>query len=178
MQLSTRQIRVYTLAALLSPGKPVATTKIISSLECSEPTLTRVLKELREAYGAEIKYSKSNRAYQMTERGQLDNKTIRRMREALVVNEERMHQEITSRVRLDKDKKKSVSLSLKMLTLRKIDRLSRLNKSTRSDAVELLVDNFIEQLIQKISAENKKANLLSVSIRYALSYRIVNDAFP
>ncbi|EOY9126062.1 tellurium resistance protein TerW [Providencia stuartii] len=124
MQLSTRQIRVYTLAALLSPGKPVATTKIISSLECSEPTLTRVLKELREA---------------------------------LVANEERMHQEITSRVRLDKDKKKSVSLSLKMLTLRKIDRLSRLNKSTRSDAVELLVDNFIEQLIQKISAENKKS---------------------
>lgn len=157
MQLSTRQIRVYTLAALLSPGKPVATTKIISSLECSEPTLTRVLKELREAYGAVIKYSKSNRAYQMTERGQLDNKTIRRMREALVANEERMHQEITSRVRLDKNKKKSVSLSLKMLTLRKIDRLSRLHKSTRSDVVELLVDNFIEQLIQKISAENKKS---------------------
>ncbi|HEP0305797.1 tellurium resistance protein TerW [Providencia hangzhouensis] len=157
MQLSTRQIRVYTLAALLIQKKQVATAKIISSLECSEPTLTRVLKELRESYGAEIKYSKSNRSYQMTERGQLDNKTIRRMREALVANEEKIHQEITSRVRLDKDKKKSVSLSLKMLTLRKIDRLSRLNKSTRSDSVELLVENFIEQLIKKVSVENNSS---------------------
>ncbi|HEM7134314.1 tellurium resistance protein TerW [Providencia hangzhouensis] len=157
MQLSTRQIRVYTLATLLIQKKQVATAKIISSLECSEPTLTRVLKELRESYGAEIKYSKSNRSYQMTERGQLDNKTIRRMREALVANEEKIHQEITSRVRLDKDKKKSVSLSLKMLTLRKIDRLSRLNKSTRSDSVELLVENFIEQLIKKVSVENNSS---------------------
>lgn len=155
MQLSTRQVRVFTLATLLSPGKKVPTIKIISALECSEPTLTRVLKEIRDSYGAEIKYSKSSRAYQMIERGQLDNKALRRMREALSANEELRHHGMTSRVYLDKDKKKSVSLSLKMSALRKIDRLSYLTNSTRSEAVELLVDNYIEHLIQAISEKSE-----------------------
>lgn len=153
MQLSTRQVRVFTLATLLSSGKKVPTIKIISALECSEPTLTRVLKEIRDSYGAEIKYSKASRAYQMTERGQLDSKALRRMREALSASEDLRHNGMTSRVYLDKDKKKSVSLSLKMSALRKIDRLSYLNNSTRSEAVELLVDHYIENLIQSTLAE-------------------------
>lgn len=41
----------------------------------------------------------------MTERGQLDNKALRRMREALSSNEELQHSGTTSRVYLDKDKK-------------------------------------------------------------------------
>lgn len=133
--------------------KKVPTIKIISALECSEPTLTRVLKEIRDSYGAEIKYSKASRAYQMTERGQLDSKALRRMREALSASEELRHNGMTSKVYLDKDKKKSVSLSLKMSALRKIDRLSYLNNSTRSEAVELLVDHYIENLIQSTLAE-------------------------
>ncbi|EMF8486368.1 tellurium resistance protein TerW [Proteus mirabilis] len=158
MQLSSRQIRVFKLAILLSTGKKVPTIKIISALECSEPTLTRVLKEIRESYSAEIKYSKSSRSYQMTERGQLDNKTLRRMREALSSNEELQHSGTTSRVYLDKDKKKSVSLSLKMSalrTLRKIDKLSFLRSTTRSQTVEFLVDNYVEHLIQ-VALQDKK----------------------
>lgn len=156
MQLSTRQLRVFTLTILLSSGKKVPTIKIISALECSEPTLTRVLKEIRDSYGAEIKYSKSSRAYQMVDRGQLDNKTLRHIKEALSAHKELRHPETISRVYLDKDKKKSVSLSLKMSALRKIDRLSFLKNSTRSEAVELLVDNYIEHLIQSTLAEQKK----------------------
>ncbi|HEK0626732.1 TPA: tellurium resistance protein TerW [Proteus mirabilis] len=156
MQLSSRQIRVFKLAILLSTGKKVPTIKIISALECSEPTLTRVLKEIRESYSAEIiKYSKSSRSYQMTERGQLDNKTLRRMREALSSNEELQHSGTTSRVYLDKDKKKSVSLSLKMSALRKIDKLSFLRSTTRSQTVEFLVDNYVEHLIQ-VALQDKK----------------------
>ncbi|HGN0455383.1 TPA: tellurium resistance protein TerW [Proteus mirabilis] len=153
MQLSSRQIRVFKLAILLSTGKKVPTIKIISALECSEPTLTRVLKEIRESYSAEIKYSKSSRSYQMTERGQLDNKTLRRMREALSSNEELQHSGTTSRVYLDK--KKSVSLSLKMSALRKIDKLSFLRSTTRSQTVEFLVDNYVEHLIQ-VALQDKK----------------------
>ncbi|HHZ7695821.1 tellurium resistance protein TerW [Proteus mirabilis] len=153
MQLSSRQIRVFKLAILLSTGKKVPTIKIISALECSEPTLTRVLKEIRESYSAEIKYSKSSRSYQMTERGQLDNKTLRRMREALSSNEELQHSGTTSRVYLDKDKKKSVSL--KMSALRKIDKLSFLRSTTRSQTVEFLVDNYVEHLIQ-VALQDKK----------------------
>lgn len=156
MQLSSRQIRVFTLATLLSSGKKVPTITIIAALECSEPTLTRVLKEIRDAYSAEIKYSKASRAYQMVSRGQLDNKTLRRMKEALAANEDRNQHSMTSRVYLDKDKKKSVSLSLKMSALRKIDRLSFLKGATRSETVELLVDSYVEHLIQMTLNEKKE----------------------
>ena len=54
MQLNTRQARIFKLANLLGTGKPVSAADIITSLECSEPTLTRALKELRESYSAEI----------------------------------------------------------------------------------------------------------------------------
>ena len=63
MHLSTRQARIYTLAILLGSGKPVSAESIITALNCSEPTLTRALKELRESYAAEIKYSKAGHSY-------------------------------------------------------------------------------------------------------------------
>ena len=50
MQLSTRQVRVFQLANILGTGKPVAAAQIIAALDCSEPTLTRVLKELENTY--------------------------------------------------------------------------------------------------------------------------------
>ncbi|EPP3374272.1 tellurium resistance protein TerW, partial [Proteus mirabilis] len=70
-------------------------------------------------------------------------------------NEELQHSGTTSRVYLDKDKKKSVSLSLKMSALRKIDKLSFLRSTTRSQTVEFLVDNYVEHLIQ-VALQDKK----------------------
>lgn len=72
MQLNTRQARIFKLANLLGTGKPVSAADIITSLECSEPTLTRALKELRESYSAEIKYSKAGHSYHLVNPGQLD----------------------------------------------------------------------------------------------------------
>ncbi|WP_114192966.1 tellurium resistance protein TerW [Edaphovirga cremea] len=155
MQLSTRQARIFTLANLLGSGKPVSATRIISSLDCSEPTLTRALKELRDSYSAEIKYSKATHSYQLVTPGQLDKKTLRRMSEALTANAEIKTGEIVSRVILDKDKKKAVSLSLKMSALRKIDKLSRLSGTTRSEAVEMLVINCIDTLISGLPTRKK-----------------------
>ncbi|GKW11926.1 MULTISPECIES: tellurium resistance protein TerW [Pectobacterium] len=148
MQLSTRQVRVYRLAKILGAGKPVAAKQIITMLDCSEPTLTRVLKELRSAYSAEIKYSKSLHAYQMIHPGQLDKKELRRMAQALESNAELKEEETVSRVFLDKEKKKAVSLSLRMSVLRKIDTLAGLKDVTRSEAVEMLIGKCADELIR------------------------------
>ena len=148
MHLSTRQARIFKLAILLGTGKPVPAEGIISALECSEPTLTRALKELRESYAAEIKYSKAGHAYQLVSPGQLDKKNLRRMNEALADNAELRQTETVSRVFLDKDKKKAVSLSLRMSLLRKIDQLSRLHDFTRSDAVDMAVAHSIDELLR------------------------------
>lgn len=146
MQLSTRQARVFRLAMLLGPGMPVETQKIISQLACSEPTLTRALKELRETYSAEIRYSKATHSYQIVEPGLLDKKTLRQIHKTLSLNVEAKADETVSKVSLDKEKKKAVSLSLRMSVLRKIDQLAIQTDTTRSDIVELLVDSSIAKL--------------------------------
>lgn len=158
MHLSTRQARIFKLAILLGSGKPVPAEGIITALDCSEPTLTRALKELRESYAAEIKYSKAAHAYQLVSPGQLDKKNLRRMHQALADNAELKHAETVSRVFLDKDKKKAVSLSLRMSLLRKIDQLARLNGFTRSDAVDLAVDRSISELIRQARTVKKTVN--------------------
>lgn len=149
MHLSTRQARTYKLALLLGNGKPVSSEGIITALACSEPTLTRTLKELRESYSAEIKYSKATHSYQMVSPGQLDKKSLKRMGEALTENEESKPVETVSRVFLDKEKKKAVSLSLRMSLLRKINTLARLQGLTRSEAVDNAVAASIDELIKQ-----------------------------
>lgn len=146
MLLSSRQERVFRLATILGTGKPVSASHILELLECSEPTLTRALKELRESYSADIKYSKAVHAYQMTHFGSLDKKALRRMTESLSTNAELKKGEATRWVDLDKDKKTAVSLSLRMSILRKIDRYAFANDKTRSEAVELLTDKAFELL--------------------------------
>lgn len=150
MQLSTRQTRVFMLASLLSSGKPVASSRILASLDCSEPTLTRALKELRESWSAEIKYSRLTHCYQLTNAGKLDKKSLRHINDALKLNAELQQSETVSRVFLDKEKKKAVSLSLRMSVLRKIDQVVRLSETTRSDAVEMLVESGLDELIARI----------------------------
>lgn len=155
MQLSTRQTRVFMLASLLSSGKPVASSRILASLDCSEPTLTRALKELRESWSAEIKYSRLTHCYQLTNAGKLDKKSLRHINEVLKLNAELQQSETVSRVFLDKEKKKAVSLSLRMSVLRKIDQVVRLSETTRSDAVEMLVESGLDELIARLKMERK-----------------------
>lgn len=156
MQLNTRQERIYTLASLLGTGKPVSAAKIISILDCSEPTLSRALKELRESYTAEIKYSKAGHSYQLVSPGQLDKKTLRRMNEALTQNAEQKAQDISTKVVLDKDLKTTVSLSIKRRVLRKIDKLAKLSGTSRSEAVEKIADMMTDEMIRTILKINSE----------------------
>ena len=61
----------------------------------------------------------------------------------------------SGKVSLDKEKKKAVSLSLTGTTVRKIAHLSMLSGKTRSDAVEMLVNLHIDELIESIIRRNE-----------------------
>ena len=150
MQLNTRQERIYTLANILGSGKPVSAQSITATLACSEPTLSRALKELRETYAAEIKYSKAGHSYQMVNSGLLDKKTLKRMSEALDLNSDLKTHDQGARVVLDKDIKTSVSLSIRRRVLRKIDKLAALSGTSRSEAVEKLVELKIDEIINEM----------------------------
>ena len=75
------------------------------------------------------------------------------MNEALAQNAELKTSESVGKVVLDKDKKTSVSLSLRMRILRKIDRLAALSGTTRSEAVEKLALRVVDELIKEYNVK-------------------------
>ncbi|WP_413492340.1 tellurium resistance protein TerW [Morganella psychrotolerans] len=155
MQLSTRQVRLFTLATLLGTGKPVSSDAILTTLRCSEATLTRTFKELRDTYNAEIRYRKASHTYQMTDAGELNRKALRKMEEGLENNNGQKPAYYSGKVSLDKEKKKAISLSLTGTMIRKINHLSLLSGKTRSDAVEMLVTLHIDELIESVIRRNE-----------------------
>ncbi|CBJ80900.1 conserved hypothetical protein [Xenorhabdus bovienii str. Jollieti] len=146
MLLSPKQFRNFRLTLLLSHEKPVSKVRMIRELNCSEPTLTRALRELRDLYCADIRFSKMGNTYQLVDKGTLTKKDVRRIEELLIQNNSLKAEEAISHVFLDKEKKKPVSLSLRMSVIRKIDGLANRLETTRSDVVEMVVDRFMETL--------------------------------
>ncbi|MDC9597455.1 tellurium resistance protein TerW [Xenorhabdus anantnagensis] len=149
MLLNPKQFRNFKLTLLLSHGKPVSKVKIIRELNCSEPTLTRALRELRDLYCADIRFSKMGNTYQLVDKGMLTKKDVKRIEELLVQHLSLKAEEAISHVFLDKEKKKPISLSLRMSVLRKIDGLANRLETTRSEVVEMVVDQFIEKLLKE-----------------------------
>ncbi|PHM47528.1 tellurium resistance protein TerW [Xenorhabdus miraniensis] len=149
MLLSPKQFRNFKLTLLLSHGKPVSKVRIINELSCSEPTLTRALRELRDLYCADIRFSKMGNTYQLVDSGVLTKKDVKRIEELLAQHLSLKAEESTSHVFLDKEKKKPISLSLRMSVIRKIDGLANRLETTRSEVVEMVVDRCIEMLMKE-----------------------------
>ncbi len=84
----------------------------------------------------------------MVSPGLLDKKTLKRMSEALDLNTDLKTHDQGARVVLDKDIKTSVSLSIRRRILRKIDKLAELSGTSRSEAVEKLVEMKIDEIIK------------------------------
>lgn len=153
MQLSSRQAKISKLVLLLAPGKPVATDSILKHLNCSIATLTRILKDVRDSYECEIDYISTIHSYHLVARGLLNAKAIKRIADAVDVFSS--HDEIkTSKVILDKEKKKPTSFSLRMGCNKKINLLANKTGITRSEIIEKLVDNYIGNL-EKLLKESK-----------------------
>jgi len=77
------------------------------------------------------------------------------MSEALTANAQLKPAQTVNVVSLDKEKKKAVSLSLKMSILQKIELISMLSGVTRSEAVEMIVGEYADRFTHEIKAEQK-----------------------
>lgn len=86
----------------------------------------------------------------MVHSGLLDKKTLKRMSEALDLNSDLKTHDQGAWVVLDKDIKTSVSLSIRRRVLRKIDKLAALSGTSRSEAVEKLVELKIDEIINEM----------------------------
>nr|WP_314687848.1 tellurium resistance protein TerW [uncultured Pantoea sp.] len=141
MSLSAKQYRQYRLVVLLSTGKPVKKEVLLQEMACSEPTFVRDLRDIRHAYHSEIRFSKSAGHYQMISAGTLTPKIIKMMRDSLDLRDRTATgQQTQSSVVLDKEAKKSVSLSLRLSVLRKIQLYANRYNLNRSQVIELLVE--------------------------------------
>lgn len=139
MMLSAKQKRVFTLAISLFSERHVSATKIIEDLGCSEATLTRSLRDLRETYNVTIKYSKSTHSYQLTDTGNLTKKDISHMKAAI---EKHDASDINNEtVSLTKIRKRAVTLSLTNAAISELDKRAAAEGKTRSDIVESLIKN-------------------------------------
>jgi DNA-binding HxlR family transcriptional regulator len=137
--LSAKQKRAFTLAISLFSEKHVSATKIIEDLGCSEATLTRSLRDLRETYNVTIKYSKSTHSYQLTDTGNLTKKDISHMKAAI---EKHDASDINNEtVSLTKIRKRAVTLSLTNAAISELDKRAAAEGKTRSDIVESLIKN-------------------------------------
>ncbi len=139
MMLSAKQKRAFTLAISLFSEKHVSATKIIEDLGCSEATLTRSLRDLRETYNVTIKYSKSTHSYQLTDTGNLTKKDISHMKTAIEKHDASDINDET--VSLTKIRKRAVTLSLTNAAISKLDKRAAAEGKTRSDIVESLIKN-------------------------------------
>ncbi|KAA8999993.1 tellurium resistance protein TerW [Affinibrenneria salicis] len=152
MLLNARQYRNHSLAQLLGSGNPVKAADLLTELRCSEPTLSRSLRDLRRQFSAEIKYSKSSHSYQLTSPGTLSRKILTQINAALARHDALLAAQREKSVSLSKAKKKAVSLSLPVKTIRKIDRAALKMTLNRSDTIELLVEHFIDVLVSEHGA--------------------------
>lgn len=139
MMLSAKQKRAFTLAISLFSEKHVSATKIIEDLGCSEATLTRSLRDLRETYNVTIKYSKSTHSYQLTDTGNLTKTDISHMKKAIEKHDASDINDET--VSLTKIRKRAVTLSLTNAAISKLDKRAAAEGKTRSDIVESLIKN-------------------------------------
>lgn len=156
MQLSSRQVRVFKLAILLAPGRPVVVDLILKRLSCSIPTLARVLKDVRETYGCEIEYVSAIHSYHMVSRGKLDAKAVKKVQDALTTFSSQGEVK-ASKVILDKDVKQSTSISLRMDRKKRLMQLVNKTGYNRSEIIEMLIDNHIEDVERFISLSKKSA---------------------
>lgn len=144
MTISPKQYRQYKLIVLLSTGKPVRKDTLFQEMDCSEPTFTRDLREVREEFQADIKFNKASSKYQLASKGSLTPKLLRYMREVLASREQSgTASGASGSVNLDKEGKKTVSLSLRLAVIRKIDSHANATGLNRSQVVEWLADELL-----------------------------------
>ena len=144
MTISPKQLRQYKLIVLLSTGKPVRKDTLFQEMDCSEPTFTRDLREVREEFQADIKFNKTTSKYQLASKGTLTARLLGHMRDVLAAREQAgLAGSASTGVNLDKEGKKPVSLSLRLAVIRKIDSYAIAKGLNRSQVVEWLAEEVL-----------------------------------
>lgn len=141
MSITSRERRTLKLLILLSIGEPVSSDTLLSELNCSSATLSRVLADVRTRYKATIAYVKASQSYVLEQKGEIDASEIQRAHRALELHAHSKGLEVHPALALNKLLKVNVSLSLKKTVLAKLDRQAAQVGLSRSELVEQILSD-------------------------------------
>lgn len=141
--MTAKQQRLFKLIIALRWGTP-ASSALKDELQCSIPTLHRLIKEIRETYGSDIIFHHSSKRYEMKDAGSLTPQLLNQI--------EKLIQPLKTELQVaTKQKpnnlKQNISVSLSLTRLKTLNDLTEQTANmNRSDHIESALDLYFKKL--------------------------------
>jgi hypothetical protein len=143
LNMTAKQQRLFKLIIALRWGTP-ASSALKDELQCSIPTLHRLIKEIRETYGSDIIFHHSSKRYEMKDAGSLTPQLLNQI--------EKLIQPLKTELQVaTKQKpnnlKQNISVSLSLTRLKTLNDLTEQTANmNRSDHIESALDLYFKKL--------------------------------
>lgn len=141
--MTSKQQRLFKLIVALRWGTP-SSSALKDYLQCSIPTLHRLIKEIRDTYSAEIIFHHSTKRYEMKEPGSLTPQLLNQIEKLGQSTKNEVQSPIKT---TSNSQKKNISVSLHLSRLKKLNELTDTTPDmTRSDHIESALDLYFKNL--------------------------------
>lgn len=143
ISMTSKQQRLFKLIVALRWGTP-SSSALKDDLQCSIPTLHRLIKEIRDTYSAEILFHHSTKRYEMKEPGSLTPQLLNQIEKLVQSTKNEVQSPIKT---TSNSQKKNISVSLHLSRLKKLNELTDTTPDmTRSDHIESALDLYFKNL--------------------------------
>lgn len=146
LNMTSKQQRLFKLIIALRWGTP-SSSALKDDLQCSIPTLHRLIKEIRDTYSADIVFHHSTKRYEMKQPGSLNPQLLNQI-EKLVKSVKPEPQ--TASKQKTNSQKQNISVSLNLFRLKMLNELTEKTPDmTRSDHIESALDIYFNRIGHK-----------------------------
>lgn len=143
LNMTAKQQRLFKLIIALRWGTP-ASSALKDELQCSIPTLHRLIKEIRETYGSDIIFHQSTKRYEMKHPGSLTPQLLNQVEK--LVQSLKTEPQVTSKLKSN-SLKQNISVSLHLTRLKTLNDLTEQTANmNRSDHIESALELYFKKL--------------------------------
>lgn len=144
LNMTAKQQRLFKLIIALRWGTP-ASGALKDELQCSIPTLHRLIKEIRETYGSDIIFHQSTKRYEMKHPGSLTPQLLNQIEK--LVQSLKAEPLVASNKLKPNSLKQNISVSLHLTRLKALNDLTEQTADmNRSDHIESALDLYFKKL--------------------------------
>ena len=143
LNMTAKQQRLFKLIIALRWGTP-ASSALKDELQCSIPTLHRLIKEIRETYGSDIIFHQSTKRYEMKHPGSLTPQLLNQIEK--LVQSLKSEPQVATKLKSN-SLKQNISVSLHLTRLKTLNDLTEQTANmNRSDHIESALDLYFKKL--------------------------------